>query len=585
MAAQVKATRRPQTDSFVTNSRDVDAPIPRINVHSSQSKLNQLATLSPKSLVDPGHRPNNSSREIRNSSSSIACTTSPTELLSGETWEEATASSYKQILPTQKDIQQDPALRSIVDSPSSINNETASSAVDIGTASMSSIACHTDSFSASSSPQAQATGCADFTPSIDQTPTPATDLSITQSLMTACSSKSQLTHDYTCTVSLPSSMVFQVEKRLYQGSTKDIPVPPELHARWVESICPRITDDVLPILAELRRPGRQFEPDFCMIGRSKRAETFVKLRPTVCIRCGNKKAAKVVKGAIKNLAYLNTFSRGFVEVFVGSPELSNSDSLGILRPLVLKDDDRLMSYRGYSIHVHVETPLEYRAGCGLKLLVTVTRGDMIVAQRISTLGGFIFINNEVFGLTTAHAIFSSVDELVEPITENDETDSTDSSDEFSSDSDAQTKETGILNPVNPVQRLRVQQLRPSYHDEINREHEKWSSISNLASAVFCKATASPPTPAADFALIQIKRHNDALLGNTYKDPSSGHISTVSRYEPESALNGGQVHVLLSAGQSKEGYLLPHPSAMVIDGIVLDTRKIQLESPLCKCFHI
>lgn len=576
MATPITVIRRPKPDSLVTNTRDMDASISnRINAHSSHSRLNHLATLSSPSLVVPKHEPTDSPGEIGISSPVIACTNSPRDSLPQENLEDATVPSYKQIGPARENIQQDSAPRSVVDCPSSINNEPENFTIDTGAASMSSLPYHTDHTSASSSPKAQATDCADSILSIDGTPTPATDLSFTQPLMTAFSSKSQSTHEYTFTVTFPSDMVFPVAKRLYQGSIKDIPVPSDLHVRWVESIRPRITDDVLPILAELRRPGRRFEPDFCMMGRTKRGDTSVKLRPTVCIRCGNKKAAKVVKDSIKDLAYLNAFSRGFVEVFVGPPELSNSDCLEILEPLTLTDNDCLIGHLDYPIHVHLETPSEHRYVCGLKLLVTATRNDNIVAQRISTLGGFVFTNNKVLGLTTAHTILGFVDEIVESLAENDETNSTDSTDEFSSDSDGQTNENELLSPVNSVQRLPL-----SNQDENDREHKMWSRVSGLALAVFDEASTIR-SPAADFALIQVEGHDDALLGNTYKDPSSGHTNTVSRYEPESALHEGKVYILLSTGQPKEGYLLPHSSMMVVDRLVLNTRKIQLDSPLCE----
>jgi len=190
----------------------------------------------------------------------------------------------------------------------------------------------------------------------------------------------------------------------------------------------------------------------------------------------------------------------------------------------------------------------------------------------STIGGGIYINGRMFGLTTAHAIVRYLDQI-----ENE----TEPSDHESSVSDSDSEIASISALEGSYEEPYASQANAYYELSLNDMEvdeppdTEWKMLElpkvlayvgrGTSSGNYSFPDSAPST--SDFALVDLQtdRNQTQLIASTILQ--------------RDALPAGEVRVITTAASfSLRGYLLEDNCSLVMRGAVMRTKKIQIESP-------
>ena len=119
-------------------------------------------------------------------------------------------------------------------------------------------------------------------------------------------------------------LVHVPKKGIYVGRNEWLPLPAAKNTQWHEEIFQRLFKDLKHALDvhSLRRASKEIFPEFLLVGRAPRGKgtcNSVRLEPTVWLWCGDKACKRAVQKAIKQLDYLQDFSKGRIEIHVSGP--------------------------------------------------------------------------------------------------------------------------------------------------------------------------------------------------------------------------------------------------------------------------
>jgi len=71
-------------------------------------------------------------------------------------------------------------------------------------------------------------------------------------------------------------------------------------------------------------------------------------------------------------------------------------------------DDGVELDAGIRLYLDIDKDAGKSSSNGILCRATVTRHETVLAQRYSTIGGVIYINDQCYGITTAHSMFDHV---------------------------------------------------------------------------------------------------------------------------------------------------------------------------------
>lgn len=367
----------------------------------------------------------------------------------------------------------------------------------------------------------------------------------------------------------PSIYCWSTDLRIYIGKLKDIQPPPSMENDWINSIRVQLLGDLRVVIQSLPRSLSRdetiVEPELCMAGTADNDFSTVELKPTVWIRCGSKRCQKAVAQAVEDLIYLHTFAKGRIQVHRRAPSFAT----GI--PENVSTDFQLLPAVQETPTVHLLSP-STNSAIGTKVRFTLGWNGL-VRERMSTIGGLIRVDGQVYGLTTAHAAaelhYASLEEDLSTDYESDE--------EFTSDSglgveaplfaSAMTDFSGISTTNNTTVNWLEARLGPcSYAGKTNL-----TEMSN----------AFTVSEGSDFALIELCEEHHQLV-NTYEQrmPAESRTShPVGIRKLASNLQSGPVSILCSPTDVRAAHLLDEDCLFLDRTTVFHTKKIQTDGPL------
>lgn len=364
----------------------------------------------------------------------------------------------------------------------------------------------------------------------------------------------------------------RAKTKLFVGRSRAFSFPGFLVNEWEQDIMPRLVND-LAAVSSWSSPDEFFEAELRMAGHTVRKEMVVCLKPTVCIRCTSKTCRKEFKKAVKDLDYLASFCAGRVEVRLGAPKLATSESKD---ELSMEDDDSEhsnISQDNTEQDQMIQIWKHGESACGLKMRTVSSTHDRPI-ESISTIGGLIKVDNQIFGLTTGHGIIapSLAAPKKTPLSYSDSsTDESDLESLVDSDTDLEMEDTQDIRQSDAVHIPTV-----------------WKDLPFRGSACFGgrkKTTASlddmSELKSVDFALIDMGFASSSYLTNTFKvfGESKAYVDNI-RHDTE--LYSGPVLVIVDKDLPREGFLLEGVTLFRNKTSSFHTRKLELSAPLRKC---
>jgi hypothetical protein len=213
------------------------------------------------------------------------------------------------------------------------------------------------------------------------------------------------------------------------------------------------------------------------------------------------------------------------------------------------------------------------SSCGLSLKI-FTEQDGILTEKSSTIGGLIRVDGIVYGLTTAHSILSNQGKHLD---EDDDIDSFPSP-EFDS-------ENASSSPLRPRDSTTAEHSSKSLthfdfdeSDDITSETFELGPISYgcHGSLRYLKNLVSSSLT-SDFALVKFPSSLENRLENRFRPPGKSGFASVHKFARDHS--SGAVYVLQDINHPKLGHLVDGTSTIMQRDAVLETRTIQLDSPL------
>ncbi|CAN9471992.1 unnamed protein product [Alternaria alternata] len=272
----------------------------------------------------------------------------------------------------------------------------------------------------------------------------------------------------------------------------------------------------------------------CMAGLLE--GTQVRLTPTIWISTGDTRSKSSIKNSISNATYLNKFLTKFQmrepHVTVSGPEILSglriSSGVGVHTFAIRGADNSLDSVCGTSARFTMQAA-----------------SDGSTFQCYSTIGGLILVDDDLFAITTAHAI---------------------------------TKH-GIPDPRHVV--MDETDKSPILRGSHLRE---WvpspfpNTFAYLGDA-YVRGTKvdKPVVDAADFALVEPQSF--PKLGNRYQVEGWSDFETVSGHTPTAGLSSGDVTICTNDYRvPMKGYMVEGDAPVIVGGVMMLTRMIEVTMP-------
>jgi hypothetical protein len=284
-----------------------------------------------------------------------------------------------------------------------------------------------------------------------------------------------------------------------------------------------------------------------------------------------------VKKFIKILHYLTDFLREFG---MGDPIVSRHSpwTAGLTEPL------NALHFPGDIVNIslaigYMRAPDGRVPLCGARARYTIETKDNVVTHLFSTIGGEIFVPNEVYGLTTAHCLVDFLQTKLpgaaassDPSQEIENLpDDSDSEFNLSDDPDSESNSEAVPNK-RPA-------LLPHLYSEIQPE---WRGIP-LPDAFMYKGFGMVDKDfltefdkdTSDFALLNVRSILQSVNG--FYDFVTDRWTVIERHLAKHELEEGEVRIVTGGLEcSITGYLLRGDARIVLPGRVMRTRRIQID---------
>ena len=387
--------------------------------------------------------------------------------------------------------------------------------------------------------------------------------------------------------------VYKID-RLYVGLLRELPPPTVLQQKWDQTVRSNLEEHLCQATKTLPESLRDedliTEVTFCMAGRRYRPKDTVSvprdpvaLDPTVWIFCGSKKCKTKVSEALQDLGYLNHFLQmysleaPYVSLHAPWPAAEEHQP----QPQDLTGMDRM------SMAIQSRDP-DKKYICGIGARFGVETSDRTF-ERYSTIGGFLFIDGSVYGITSAHGMMSGLGESGHSASEH----NTESTSNLSSDTEsscgASSDEGSEVSDDSSCSARAPQTIAQTASAVEKRTLDipkgPWSNlplpqILAYLSRGTTKGDYSFPDlapPMSDFALVDTD--SVAWRANEYLDINRDTLVTISDHILTRNLSSGDVWICgntpTNHGVPIGGYLLEGDASIILRGTIMRTRKIQV----------
>ncbi|KLU84551.1 hypothetical protein MAPG_03592 [Magnaporthiopsis poae ATCC 64411] len=360
------------------------------------------------------------------------------------------------------------------------------------------------------------------------------------------------------------------------------------------------------------------EPELILTGQgSASSSCHVSLSPNIWFRCGSSWVERLAKMEVKDLTWPRTYGLGD-KIRVGLRAAVPASNPEFPVPPGLSSSTRGFALaKGLTMFLHVERPATASrhlrpSGCGLVCSITIKRGDVIVYNGCSRIGGILSIKEasgavRLVGVTSGHAL---LDEFLTTNLEGSDSDSRphrrtgrvrslfhprerhDATTSPSRSSKAPSTHVTSINAPSMVSSLSRASSTTPPRASIGVEQipqGDWDPVQNIYSlnwlgggweTVTAFRPPFPPSrsemlaPSSDFALLELATD----FANTFS-MGTGPAKCVDGLLLEGDIHKGDLHVILGPGEVVSGALLSERPSLFLRGRLFPTRKIQLEQPL------
>ncbi|KAI0977256.1 hypothetical protein F4678DRAFT_7661 [Xylaria arbuscula] len=360
----------------------------------------------------------------------------------------------------------------------------------------------------------------------------------------------------------------------------------------------RLQPDLEPIMGRLGRKAKASSSsqvnlvtvELRMAGVVEAGGTTVTLRPSVWITCRDKSTCKAVRHRLDQLVWLN--SSHYSPVYVRSVlRLASTERYTVLRELDFSHGtpfwmDTPEGQIRRDVHIHVERSGK-SASHGLLSCITITRSgdDTVLYQEFCRIGGHIIINQHTrpqhVAVTTGHGLLeywiqeemNYVGNSPEPGEA--EAEATVLEDIYSDDytePDERTKLTDrpIDTEINLVTNWEPALLFP---DNIN-----FVSQASPTMGGFFEIRTNSISIDTDFLLLSATTRRDSgapMMANAMEEVS------VNSYMSDETMSSSKIAgtiVSVKSGEPQTAEILPDTIPFFVNGVVLQTKKVQLSKP-------
>jgi hypothetical protein len=376
--------------------------------------------------------------------------------------------------------------------------------------------------------------------------------------------------------SIDSTNLYSREPGVYVGKSDILSSPDALEAEWRHVIRPRLVRNLMTVIGalppSLSRAESTIEPELCMSGTICSGRPTIVLRPTIWIRCGSKACRKAVERAMADLNHMGQFPVYITQhaprpagaaqrpiKLSGSTDLLPEDLPDAILPVDSTPqtgspvaEDWVQVVGNSTLRIRVQPMLENDSACGLQVHLHTSTETIYRC----TIGGMVLLGDELFGLTTAHAIWDCASYV------GDDTDG-------SSD----TTKHLIYGP-------QFSKLDTSFNDMPAAYCSSWIA------ATLCAASYGSASSGAnlknlvdrDFALLRLELPQGQSVVNRYWTSDGAHVVRDITHD----LGGRNVKVVCSPHHVVEARLLEGERIIIDGGGCWQTRKIRLDQPLGMC---
>ncbi|KAH6987098.1 hypothetical protein EDB80DRAFT_731349 [Ilyonectria destructans] len=332
------------------------------------------------------------------------------------------------------------------------------------------------------------------------------------------------------------------------------------------------------------------KPELRLSGRAATGSNGVNLSLAVWILCGSGWCRDKVKKKLRELSLFQS-CHWQIEVQEGasvygaiqdSVPLQNLD-LG--HPIRLREDTEL--------YLHVETPEDNESACGRLVCSTIMTQGVVAEQRLSRLGGRINIADDRLVVTTAHGMLEHLMAVPQSSSSTSESSGSSNSDEFE---ESDTEDEDCTADSGDGQQDGTETCEP-HRDRLgykNPEHVSSWTPARLGGPVNFLGMGTDALGSdtrgswshlavadTDFALLEAPELNTAK--NTYAMHSNQDSSPtwVRHFPHNEGMMSGPVKVLVDDDQPENGFILPQSSSISVQGITVETQKVELREPLAR----
>ncbi|PVI00623.1 hypothetical protein DM02DRAFT_628347 [Periconia macrospinosa] len=362
---------------------------------------------------------------------------------------------------------------------------------------------------------------------------------------------------------LPSPSLYSPKSGTYVAKLRDRPPSAAANAQWLPLRARLATDlrsALLTLPPSLSRDDCMIELELCMSGQvEKENPNLVTLAPAIWIRCGSRRCRDCIKEAVADLSYLSGYP---VHVRLDAPRYAFSClsfQKKVSKPTLQSAHERAIGSVSYKLTENNISARKSYSTCGSVVHFNVFEGVNESVVR-SVIGGLVNINGNLYGITTAHALFETID--ITKLASNFE--ATERSLMIWEDSSRNPHVVRLEHSAICYSRLCLPiKTSAKSQDENARSH---SAIYDCFDG-------------ADIALIRIKR--GIFPSNCYQVQLPGSRKSQTDFVTHVAdkITSGPVRILCSSFDARSGYVL-EGSALFMDKTGLfQTRKLATEAPL------
>lgn len=358
-------------------------------------------------------------------------------------------------------------------------------------------------------------------------------------------------------------------------------------------------------------------PELILTGQGSASPScHLSLSPNIWFRCGSSWVEQLAKMEVKDLTWPRTYGLGDkIRVGLRAAVLASNPDLPVPPGLPFSTRGFALA-KDLTMFLHVERPATAShhlgpSGCGLVCSITIKRGDVIVHNGCSRIGGILSIREasgamRLVGVTSGHALLDEFlatnleDEdsgsqphrrtgrarsLFHPRDRHDATASPSRSSKAPSTHASSINAPSIISPSRassttpPKTSIGIERIQQGEWDPVQSIYSLnwlgggWETVAAFLPP-FPLSRPEMPASSSDFALLELATD----FANTFS-MGTGPAKCVEGFLLEDDMREGDLHIILGPSEVVPGVLLSERPSLFLRGRLFPTRKIQLGQPL------